>query len=37
MQIKNIKHYPEFEETVATWLFNEWGFKRQRRILERMG
>ncbi len=27
MQIKNIKHYPEFEETVATWLFNEWGLK----------
>ena len=25
MEIKNMKYYPQFEQQVATWLFEEWG------------
>lgn len=27
MEIANIKHYPQFEEEVASWLNSEWGSK----------
>ena len=28
MEIKNMKYYPQFEQQVATWLFEEWGLQK---------